>query len=300
LLEATGLSEQHMPALVEGTEPAGLLRTDIADAWGLPRGCVVAGGGGDNAAGAVGLGCVAPGDAFVSLGTSGVIFLVDSGFRPAPEQAVHAFCHCVPDAWHRMAVILSAAACLSWLARLTGAPDEAVLLQEAEADASSAPAPIFLPYLSGERTPHNDATACGVFFGLTAGTERPALTRAVLEGVAFALADGLDALTAATGPVETLSVIGGGARSAFWGRILATALNCRLAYRAGGEVGPALGAARLGRIAAGDGTIAEICTAPPVLRVQEPDAALMPGMMARREAFRRLYPALKDEFRHRI
>jgi xylulokinase len=299
LLEAAGLSEQHMPALVEGTQPAGRLRAEIADAWGLPRGCVVAGGGGDNAAGAVGLGCVAPGDAFVSLGTSGVIFLVDSGFRPAPDRAVHAFCHCVPDAWHRMAVILSAAACLPWLARLTGAPDEAALLQEAEMDASAAP-PIFLPYLSGERTPHNDATATGVFFGLTAGTERPALTRAVLEGVAFALADGLDALTAATGPIEMLSVIGGGARSAFWGRILATALNCQLAYRAGGEVGPALGAARLGRIAAGDGTIGEVCTAPPILRVQEPDAALMPGITARREVFRRLYPALRDAFGRRV
>jgi xylulokinase len=299
LLEATGLSEQHMPALAEGTQPAGRLRPEVADAWGVPRGCVVAGGGGDNAAGAVGLGCVSPGDAFVSLGTSGVIFVVDAGFRPAPERAVHAFCHCVPETWHRMAVILSAAACLPWLARLTGAPDEAALLQEAEADASPAPPPIFLPYLSGERTPHNDASASGVFFGLTAGTERAALTRAVLEGVGFALADGLDALTAATGPIETLSVIGGGARSAFWGRILATALNCRLAYRAGGEVGPALGAARLGRIAAGDGSIAEACSPPPILRVQEPDTALMPDMGARREAFRRLYPALRDEFRRR-
>jgi xylulokinase len=294
MLAATGLTERHMPALAEGTDIAGRLRADAADQLGLPSGIPVAGGAGDNAAGAVGIGCVAPGDAFVSLGTSGVIFVSDAGFLPDPARAVHAFCHCLPDTWHRMSVILSAAASLAWITRATGATDEAALLGEVEqAGITATGRLVFLPYLSGERTPHNDPNAAGTFFGLTGSTTRADLARAVLEGVAFALADGLDALEANGGRIAGLTAIGGGARSTLWLRILAAVLDRPLRAVAGAEVGPALGAARLARIACGDGGIADTCVPPPIAATIDPEPALAASLAPRRALFRRLYPALQ-------
>ncbi|HSU07241.1 MAG TPA: xylulokinase [Acetobacteraceae bacterium] len=297
MLAATGLDEHHMPALVEGSEIAGRLRTDIAAEWGLPSGIPVAGGGGDNAAGAVGIGCIAPGQAFVSLGTSGVVFVADAGFLPDPDRAVHAFCHCVPGTWHRMSVILSAAASLSWITRVTGAANEAALLAElAKSGVVSDGRLVFLPYLSGERTPHNDAEAKGVFFGLTDSHGRADLTRAVLEGVAFALADGLDALEVRGERIAALTAIGGGSRSDLWLRILASVLDRPLHTVQGGEVGPALGAARLARIAGGEGSVAEVCVPPPVGAEFLPEQALATRLVERRALFRRLYPKLRGLF----
>jgi xylulokinase len=282
---------------VEGSAPAGRLRGEVARRWGLPEGCLVAGGAGDNAAGAVGIGCIHPGEAFVSLGTSGVLFVADDRFLPDPGHAVHAFCHCLPATWHRMAVILSAAGSLAWLAQVMGQSESALLAELEQAGAAPAgDSPLFLPYLAGERTPHNDADAAGVFFGLDAATSRADLTRAVLEGVAFALADGLDALEAEGGRIAVLSVVGGGSRSALWGRILAAALARPLRYHAGGELGPALGAARLARLAAGEGSLESVCAPPPVARVEEPEAALRERLCRRRPLFRRLYRELKTAF----
>lgn len=299
MLAATGLGREHMPRLVEGSEASATLRADIATRWGLSPDVVVAGGGGDNAAGAVGIGAVSPGRAFLSLGTSGVYFLSNAEYAPNPDQGVHAFCHCLPNTWHQMSVILSAASCLTWVTHLTGAADEAALLAEIEAadtgddDDSDV---VFLPYLSGERTPHNDAYAKGVFFGLSHQTDRAALGRAVLEGVAFALADGQDALLAAGAKIDTVSVIGGGARSAYWGRILASALNHPLTYHQSGDVGPAFGAARLARLAVTGEDLSKVCTPPAVDHVIEPDAKRRAALQPRRERFGRLYPLLKSEF----
>jgi xylulokinase len=292
LLAATGLAAAAMPRLVEGSEPSGALRPAVAAAWGVPAGTVVAGGGGDNAAGAVGVGVVRPGDAFLSLGTSGVYFVAGDTFAPAPQTAVHAFCHCLPRTWHQMSVILSAASCLHWLAAATGAADEATLLAEAER-ADRDPRVVFLPYLSGERTPHNDPTATGAFVGLTHATTRADLTRAVLEGVAFALADGQDALLASGTAVGAVSVIGGGARSRFWGRLLASVLERPLRYHAAAEIGPAFGAARLARLALSGEDPSTVCSAPPVAAVIEPEPPLRDGLRERRRRFRRLYPALR-------
>ncbi|MBO1075192.1 xylulokinase [Roseomonas marmotae] len=297
MLAATGLSESQMPALVEGSAPAGRLRPEAAAALGLPPGIPLAGGAGDNAGGAVGIGCTEPGDAFLSLGTSGVIFVSDPGFLPDPGRAVHAFCHALPGRWHRMSVILSAAASLSWITRVTGAADEAALLAEVErAGLAAAHGPVFLPYLSGERTPHNDPHASGQFFGLTAGTERADLARAVLEGVAFAMADGLEALEARGARIPALAAIGGGARSRAWLRILAATLDRPVLTVTGAETGPALGAARLARIACGDGGIAEVCAKPAIAAVIEPEGDLAAGLAPRRATYRRLYPALRDLF----
>jgi xylulokinase len=295
MLEATRLEPSAMPRLVEGSAPSGQLRADVAAALGLPPGVLVAGGAGDNAAGAVGVGVIQPGDAFLSLGTSGVYFVAGERFAPNPERAVHAFCHCLPGMWHQMAVSLSAASCLSWLARATGAASEAALVGEIEARDRD-PGLLFLPYLSGERTPHNDPDARGVFFGIDHDTTRADLGRAVLEGVAFAFADGQDALLAAGTPIGRVSVIGGGARSRYWGRLLASALGRPLEYHAGGELGPAFGAARLARLAATGEKPEAVCTAPPRLATAEPEAALAEGLAERLARWRRLYAALRECF----
>jgi xylulokinase len=299
MLAASGLTLDHVPRLVEGSEPSGALRPVIAEEWGLPAGVVVAGGGGDNAAGAVGVGVVRAGQAFLSLGTSGVYFVAGGAFRPNPESAVHAFCHCLPRTWHQMSVVLSAASCLTWVAAITAAPSEAALLEETErafSGSSGRSGVVFLPYLSGERTPHNDPNATGVFFGLTHETTRAELCRAVLEGVAFALADGEEALCAAGAEIGDVGVIGGGARSRLWGRILASALGRPLRYAAEGELGPAFGAARLARLALGGESIDAVCAPPEIAWVAEPDAALQDVYRDRRELFRRLYRDLRETF----
>lgn len=305
MLAATDLGPAQMPRLVEGSSASGTLTAAAAEALGLPR-VIVAGGGGDNAASAVGLGVIQPGEAFLSLGTSGVLFVVTDRFRPNPERAAHAFCHCLPRRWHQMSVMLSAASTLDWVAQLVGVSDLPRLVATAEAHGLSRHAPLFLPYLTGERTPHNDPHSRGVFFGLRPDTTPAELVGAVLEGVAFAFADGLDVLTERSGSmaasdaagqgVRDISVTGGGARLPYWGRLIAAALNRPLTYRSGGEVGAALGAARLARLAAGEGTEEEVCAAPPIERVVQPDSALAALLASRRRTFQRLYRDLKNTF----
>ena len=295
MLTATGLTRAQMPRLAEGTAPAGTLTAAAADELQIPR-VVVAGGGGDNAASAVGLGVVSPGEAFLSLGTSGVLFVVTDRFRPNPDRAAHAFCHCIPNRWHQMSVMLSAASNLDWVAQLTGQTDLPRLVEAAKAVGVNRHSPFFLPYLSGERTPHNDPNARGVFFGIRADTTAADLTAAVLEGVAFAFADGLDVLVEKGGTVGDITVTGGGARLPYWGELLAAALNRPMTYRLGGEVGAALGAARLARLAAGQERVEDVCRAPPVERVVQPDAALASLLAIRRRTFVRLYNDLKSTF----
>lgn len=293
MLAATGLSEAAVPRLVEGSEPSGVLRAELAGAWGVPGRVVVAGGAGDNAGGAAGAGVIEPGQAFVSLGTSGVYFVAGDRFAPHPAGAVHAFCHCLPQRWHQMGVLLSAASCLTWISGVTGASSEAALLAEVEARDRD-PRVLFLPYLSGERTPHNDPLARGAFVGLTHDTTRADLGRAVLEGVGFAFADCQAALLAAGTRIERVSVLGGGARSRFWGRILASALGRAIEYHSGGEVGPAFGAARLARLAVTGEPPAAVCTAPASVSVVEPDPGLRAPYAERFPVFRRLYRDLRE------
>jgi xylulokinase len=247
MLAATGLSRNAMPGLVEGNRAAGMLCPELAARWGMARRPILAGGAGDNAAGAVGLSAIQPGDAFISLGTSGVLFATTDRFRPYPQAAVHAFCHALPDTWHQMGVTLSAAASLAWWAGITGKA-EANLMAEIGSPTSPSPA-LFLPYLGGERTPHNDGTIRGAFAGLSHETDRSLLTQAVLEGVAFSLRDCLDALEASGTRIEAADVIGGGSRSRTWIAIIAAALGIPLHRLAAGEHGGAFGAARLARMA---------------------------------------------------
>ena len=283
MLKATHLNRGHMPRLVEGNQPSGKVRPEAASELGIPQ-VVVAGGGGDNAASAVGLGVVTPGQAFLSLGTSGVLFVVTDKFRPNPDKAAHAFCHALPDRWHQMSVILSAAANLDWVTKLCGFKDIPEAYTAAEARGLNKQSPIFLPYLSGERTPHNDPLARGVFFGLS-------------EGVALAFADGFDVLTESGGGIDDISVTGGGALVPYWGRLLASALDEPLTYREGGELGAVFGAARLGRLALTGEDPDTVCTAPKVTRIVEPEAKLKELLAHRRLIYVSLYQNLKKAFR---
>lgn len=291
LLAATGLAREHMPRLVEGTAAGGMLRETLRRDWGVGGPVTVAGGAGDNAASAVGMGMVSEGQAFVSLGTSGVLFAANDVWRPQPESAVHAFCHALPERWHQMGVILSAADALNWHARSSGAT--AAELSSELGETLRAPGPVtFLPYLSGERTPHNNARIRGAFTGLGHETGRPEMTQAVMEGVAFALADNLAALRSAGAEVSRVTAIGGGSRSSYWLQAIATALDIPVELPARGDFGAAFGAARLGLIAATGADPLTICTAPPVDRVISPDASLRPAFEAAGERYRKLYPLL--------
>ena len=291
VLDASGLTQAQMPSLHEGSAVTGTLLADVAELWGVPP-VPVAAGGGDNAAGAVGVGVVQDGDALLSLGTSGVIFVATKEFRPNPARAVHAFCHALPGLWHQMSVHLSAASCIDWVARITAAGGAAELFARAEAAGPACGPELFLPYLSGERTPHNDAEVRGAFLRLDHDTDGGRLAQAVLEGVAFALADGLDALKDAGTRVDRMAVIGGGARSGYWGRILASAMEVELVYLQGGEVGPALGAARLAQLAVDGGDPATVCAAPPVARSIAPEPELVDRLAAKKAAFRDAYPRI--------
>lgn len=299
LLHACGLTLAHMPALVEGSAPAGRLRSEWARRWGLPEGVVVAGGGGDNAASAVGIGAVQPGQGFVSLGTSGVIFVVSDRFRPNPEHAMHAFCHALPGLWHQMSVMLSAASCLDWAARLTGAADVAQLLSRAFAlsPLQRERAPLFLPYLSGERTPHNNPAAQGVLFGLTHDHGGADLAWAVLEGVGFGLRDGLNSLQLPPGEEpECLTLVGGGARSPAWAQLLASILGVTLEQRDAAQAGAALGAARLGWMASG-ASLAQACPAASAAQHRfEPESAEQTRLEERYQRFRGLYADVRARF----
>lgn len=291
MLSATGLSRAAMPRLVEGNSVAGTLRPELAARWRMARHPVLAGGAGDNAAGAVGLSAIRAGDAFVSLGTSGVLFAATDRFRPWPQAAVHAFCHAVPGRWHQMGVTLSAAASLAWWAGIT-ARTESELLAEVGTPVSPSPA-LFLPYLGGERTPINDSAIRGAFAGLSHETDRRLLTQAVLEGVAFSLRDCLDALSASGTRIEAADVIGGGSRSRAWVAIIASVLGIPLHRLAEGENGGAFGAARLARMAATGETPDMVCTPPVRAETLLPDEAMTAAYAARIAEYRELRNCLK-------
>ncbi|RJT42537.1 xylulokinase [Mesorhizobium waimense] len=292
LLAATSLDERQMPALVEGTAPAGLLRAELASKWGIQSAIPIAGGAGDNAASACGMGTVGAGHAFVSLGTSGVLFAANASYLPNPASAVHTFCHALPDTWHQMGVILSATDSLNWLSEISG--KSAGELTAELGEKLKAPTGVsFLPYLSGERTPHNDSAIRGSFTGLAHESSRAVLTQAVLEGVGFAFRDSLEALKKAGTTLTRVTAIGGGSRSRYWLKAIATALQVPVDIPADGDFGAAFGAARLGLIAATGADPLAVCTAPATDTTVEPDAALIGAYADAYHRYRALYPAIR-------
>ena len=295
MLAATSLSRDQMPRLVEGTSPGGVLRSELCREWGIAANPIIAGSAGDNAAGAVGIGVIKSGSAFISLGTSGVYFVVNPRFIHNPKQGSHAFCHCIPDTWHQMGVILSASSCLSWLSSVLK-QNEGELISSLESSPLKPGEVMFLPYLSGERTPHNNPNAQGVFFGLRHEHGTKELTQAVLEGVAFAFGDCQQVLLDAGAEIDEVSLIGGGSRSHLWAQILASVLERPMIRHDSPEMGPAAGAARLAMIAINNGSLEEICQRPGIKEIVEPNLKYVPQYRQNQERYRRLYRHLEEDF----
>ncbi len=285
VLDGLELAAGLLPELLEGPERAG-------EHYGIP----VAAGAGDQAAGAIGVGVTRPGPLSVVLGTSGVVFAADERYRPDPAGRLHAFCHAIPDRWHVMGVMLSAAGSLAW-ARDALAPGTGfdTLLAGAQKWPPGVEGLTFLPYLNGERSPHADPDARGAFVGLSLRHDRDALLRAVLEGVAFGLRDGLDLIRALGIQATEGRLTGGGARSELWTRILASVLELPLTRVAVNE-GAAFGAALLGGVAACVWPDVDAATAATVRTgaTVEPVEAWIAPYREAAQRFRGLYPALRD------
>jgi len=293
VVAACGLSPTNLPQACEGPEPTGTVRPGIAAAWGLPGGVVVAAGGGDAAAGAVGIGAIDDGDAFISLGTSAQFFVTRDRYEPKPETLVHAFAHALPGRWFEMAAMLNGASVLDFAVRLFGAGDIGAMLARLEARFSGPSPVLFLPYLSGERTPHNDPDVRAAFAGLDVATGVEDLLQGVLDGIVLSLMDARLALGSAGLTVASLAAVGGGARSRFWLKLIASGLDLPIRVFAGADKGPAFGAARLGRMAATGESAAAVCVKPATVAVIAPDRTLGEGYAARFSRYRALYPAVR-------
>lgn len=298
VVAALGLDPSWLPRTYEGPDVTGSVTREAAEATGLRAGTPVVAGGGDQAAAAVGVGAVDPGLVSVSLGTSGVVFTATDAPHIEPEGRLHAFCHCVPGRWHLMGVMLSAAGSLRWF-RDVAAPDMgfADLVEEAAGLPAGSEGLLFLPYLTGERTPHADPSARGAFVGLTIHHRRAHLTRAVLEGVAFGMRDSLELAKGVGVPVSgSIRATGGGSRSAVWRGILADVLGAPVATTSTSE-GAAQGAAMLAAVGRGwFATVLDACRE--LVRLGD---VLDPSRDARvyDEAYvryRELYPALAPTF----
>lgn len=294
LLKAVNIDETFLGRLIEGSEIAGHVTAAAAAELGIPAGTPVVGGAGDQAAGAVGAGCVTPGFTTIAIGTSGVVFTTTAGYKPDRLGRLHTFCHALPGRWHQMGVMLSAAGSFQWF-RDTLAPgqDFGALAEAAGAAPIGCEGLTFLPYLTGERTPHADPLARGAFVGLTRRHELPHLTRAVLEGICCGLADGLALIRAGGTKVTEATVTGGGTRSDVWMQILADIGNVRIVLRDGADAGPALGGARLALIGCLGVSAAKACKPGPVVKTFTPIRANVKAYQPVLARFAALWPALK-------
>jgi xylulokinase len=266
-----------------------LIDADIASQFNIPTKTKVIAGGADNAIAALGVGAVAEGDGFVSLGTSGVLLAAKNEYAPMPSTAVHTFCHALPDRWYQMGVALSATNSLNWLASVTD-KEPAELSSLCSGPIAGPSSVIFLPYLSGERTPHNSAEISGMFAGLRTSTTLSDMVQAVMEGVCFAQRDCLEALKSTGTNLTEILAIGGGTKSQFWVETLASILNLRLAIPAQGDFGAALGAARLAAI--GDGrSLESILVKPKIEQIIAPNKELITDYEAAYAKYKTLYAA---------
>ena len=290
LLAETDLDRSQMPTLIEGCEISGVLKKTHASKWGLPHGVIIAGGGGDNAASAIGVGVVKAGDAFVSLGTSGVLFAASDEYQPDAASAVHTFCHALPYTWHQMGVILAATDAMNWFGQVLNSS-----AQEMTNDLGVLKAPsktLFLPYLGGERTPHNDSQIRASFINLDHNADRQAMIRAVIEGVAFAFRDCFDALSSTGTKINQLVAVGGGAKSEYWVQAIATTLGLPISIPVAGDYGGAFGAARLGMIAYGINRY-DVAISPKIKHIIEPVMSLHDDYLSALKSYRETYKALK-------
>ncbi len=298
VLDKLDIEPTLLPEAFEGPAITGRVGAAAAEQTGLHPGTPVVAGGGDQSANAVGVGAVIPGLVALSLGTSGVVFATTEGPAIEAQGRVHAFCHAVPNRWHMMGVMLSAAGSLRWW-RDTVAPDQDyddLVAAAGEVEAGSEGL-FFLPYLTGERTPYPDPSARGAFVGLTVRHDLRHLTRAVLEGVAFGLRDGLDLMVGAgMAPPAEIRASGGGTRSPLWRQILADVLRARIVTPAT-EEGAAYGAALLAAVGAGWWpTVEEACAAVVSTRPAAEPSELVEVYEHRHTRYAELYPALTATF----
>lgn len=294
MLEASEVRISQMPELFEGTHITACVSAEFAKKWGISPRTVVVAGGGDNAASAISLGAIETGQSFLSLGTSGVYFVADDQYRPNPQQTLHTYCHCLPKRWHQMSVHLSAASCLEWIAHVLNQTDVQELIEKAKAHQSDH-TPVFLPYLSGERTPHNNPRARGALLGLTHSSGTAECIQAVLEGVAFAFSEGQEIIDRAGVKINSVAVTGGGSRSVYWGEILARVLKRSLVYRRQAEVGGAYGAARLAWYALHGGEYATAFPPPEIENIINPGET-NPALIKRQRIFAYSYSQLRPIF----
>ena len=287
---ASATDPAWLPALADGHEQVGTLSRAAAEATGLPEGIPVSAGGGDAATGAVSLGATEPGRGFISLGTSGQLFVAGDAYHPNPAKFVHAFAHTVPDRWYQMAAMLNGARPIAWLAGQLGIDAGGVISLAESADPERVPT--FLPYLTGERSPHGDPHIRAGFFGLEDSTDRAALCRAVVEAVAFTFADAVESFGDTIDGLPHLAAIGGGSRSPFLLQLIANATGQRLGRTAGSDAGPALGAARLAAAGTGAMALSDLGQQPEIADWFDPQET--PGLPDRLNRYRALYRALKD------
>ena len=293
---AIGLSPSVLPDVVQACDAVGTIKPGLADRWGLGRSVVVAGGMGDNMAGAIGVGVARPSQAVVSIGTSGVISVVDSDYHPMPTQAVMTHQHAMPGTFLSMGVVLSATSCLDWAAELTGkgAAELAMLAQKVADENRIDEAPILLPYVNGLRSPHDLPQAEGAILGLDLSTDHAAIGWAVLEGIAFHFNDVLIAQQAAGIEVGEVLLVGGGARSRLWAEMIATLIDRPLGLPLGREVSAAIGATRLARVAAGEGVAETVLSKrPEVEAVIDPVPALSQPLMERFARFEHIFSRIR-------
>lgn len=295
MLKTCGVRKEQMPRLYESYEKVGTLKSEVAGLLGLSCDCLVAAGAGDNAAAAVGTGTVGEGKCNLSLGTSGTIFISSDNFRMDSHNALHAFAH-ADGHYHLMGCMLSAASCNKWwMEEIIQTEDYA---KEQEKIGTLGENHVyFLPYLMGERSPHNDPNARGTFIGITMDTTRAQMTQAVLEGVAFAIRDSFEVARSLGISIDRTMICGGGAKSPLWKKIMANVLNIQVDVPQI-EEGPAMGAAMLAAVA--DGTFASVKEAADcVVRVKEtisPDPALAAAYDRQYRKFAQIYPAVRELF----
>ena len=302
VLSSLGISSDLLPGIVGSTDVSGIVTPSVARELGLPGSTPVIGGGADNAAGAVGSGVVVPGRVQSSIGTSGALATPVGRPRVDDEMRLHTFCHSVPDLWYLMGVVLSAGNALRWLRDILSEGGDVsydLLTKEATDVDPGSDGLLFLPYLTGERTPHNDPNARGVFFGLHLGHTRGHLARAVMEGVTFALRDSLELMRAMVEEIPEVRAIGGGARSSLWRQLQADVFGTPV-LSLGDTGGPAYGAAIMAAVGVGifDSIEETVDNWVAVAETTAPDAQRVPLYDELYERYRALYPILKERFAH--
>lgn len=257
-----------LPRVVSGSDIAGHLLPASAKALGLQSGLPVAAGGGDAATGAVGIGAVRDGRAFISLGTSGQIFVATDSYRPNPAGMIHAYAHTVPETWFQMAAMLNGASPMAWFAGVCNADIDLLLAEASRAD--EARTPDALPYLTGERTPHGDSAIRAAFYGMDAATTRGEMMRAVIRAISFSFVDAAEALAAGGTQLQSPLAIGGGAKSDLLMQMIADGLQVEIRRVSGAGTGPAIGAARLAAVAVGMASAADLDRIPEIEHVFQP------------------------------